>query len=138
MYAVIKSGGKQYRVSPGERVRLESLPGQEKEKIDFSHVLMVGGADTETILGCPVLDNVKVTATVLRQGKEKKLIVFKKKRRKDSAKKQGHRQQFTEVVIDEIVFDGQKTEAPSIETTQSEPIQTEDTVEEKTQENISE
>ena len=97
MYAVIKTGGKQYRVSPGDRLRVEKLPGDRGSTISFDQVLMVGG---ETIrVGKPSVEGVKVNAEIVAQDRAKKIIVFKMKRRKNYRRKNGHRQPFTELHI---------------------------------------
>ena len=97
MYAVIKTGGKQYRVSPGDRLRVEKLPGDKGAAISFDQVLMVGG---ETIrVGKPAVAGVTVSATIVAQDRAKKIIVFKMKRRKNYRRKNGHRQPFTELHI---------------------------------------
>ena len=101
MYAVIRSGGKQYRVAVGQTVKLEKLPVESGNNVDFDQVLMV--ADGEDIkLGKPYLDGAKVTAEVLSQGRHKKVNILKFRRRKHSMKRQGHRQDFTEVKITDI------------------------------------
>jgi large subunit ribosomal protein L21 len=98
MYAVIKTGGKQYRVSPGDRLRVEKLPGEAKSTITFDQVLMVGG-DAAIRVGKPSVEGVKVTAEIVKQDRAKKIIVFKMKRRKNYRRKNGHRQPFTELHI---------------------------------------
>lgn len=101
MYAVIFSGGKQYRVEEGDIVKLESLPAEIGATVDFDKVLMVGEGETVKV-GRPYLDTGKVTATVLSQGRGKKIHIVKFKRRKHHEKWQGHRQNFTEVEITKI------------------------------------
>ena len=98
MYAIIKTGGKQYRVSPGQTLRVEKLDGSIGDSIELNDVLLVGG-EGETRIGQPLVDGAKVNAEIVEQGRAKKIIVFKKKRRKGYHKKQGHRQAFTEVRI---------------------------------------
>lgn len=101
MYAVVKSGGKQYKVEEGQLLRLEKLAGDVGKSVKFDHVLMF--ADGEDIqIGQPVLDNVSVEGHIVEQGKAKKIIVFKYKKRKRYRRKQGHRQQYTAVLIDSI------------------------------------
>ena len=97
MYAVIKTGGKQYRVSEGSRLRVEKLPGNVGDKVELSEVLMLGG-DTVTI-GKPLVKGAKVTAEVVAQARDKKVIIFKIRRRKRYRRHGGHRQPFTELVI---------------------------------------
>ena len=98
MYAIIKTGGKQYRVSPGQTLRVEKLDGSIGDSIELSDVLLVGG-EGETRIGQPLVDGAKVNAEIVEQGRAKKIIVFKKKRRKGYHKKQGHRQYFTSLKI---------------------------------------
>jgi large subunit ribosomal protein L21 len=100
MYAVIKSGGKQYRVKTGQTIRLEKLAGDPGSKIQLGEVLMVGeGADAKT--GAPV-PNATIEATILETDRADKVIVFKKKRKKQYRRTRGHRQSFTAVRIDKI------------------------------------
>lgn len=101
MYAVIRTGGKQYRVSQGDVVRVEKLAGQVGDKVALDEVLFVGG-DGEAKIGAPTLPDVKVTAEIVDQGRAKKIIVFKKKRRKSYSRKRGHRQRLTTLKITEI------------------------------------
>ena len=108
MYAVVKTGGKQYKVEEGQVLRLEKISGNVGSSVKFDQVLMVGdGADVQ--IGQPLLDGVSVQGHIVEQGKEKKIIVFKYKRRKRFRRKQGHRQEFTSVRIDSILA---KTLAP--------------------------
>ncbi len=102
MYAVIQSGGKQYKVIPGKVVRVEKLNLEEGKRVEFDRVLAVNNDETTT-LGNPVVRNAKVIGTVLENGKAKKVIVFKYKRKKQYRVKRGHRQPYTAVQIDEIV-----------------------------------
>ena len=100
MYAVIKTGGKQYKVSAGDLLKVEKLAGAVGETIELDEVLMVGGAEVK--IGTPLLPNAKVTATIVEQGKDKKILVFKSKRRKNYRKKYGHRQPLTRLKITNI------------------------------------
>jgi len=100
-YAVVKTGGKQYKVAPGEVLRVERLEGQVGEKVSLGEVLFVGG-NGEVKIGTPMLAGVKVTAEIVDQGLAKKIIVFKKKRRKSYSRKHGHRQRLTTLRIVEI------------------------------------
>ncbi len=100
-YAIIRTGGKQYRAEPGKTIRIPSLEGDEGSEITFNDVLL--GADGDKITsGAPTLSGAKVTGSIVRHGKGDKIVVFKMKRRKNYAKKQGHRQKFTEVRITDI------------------------------------
>ena len=102
MYAVIRSGGKQYRVAPGETVRLESVTGEIGAKVELGNVLLVEN-DGNVQVGNPLLANAKIEATVLEHDRAKKILVFKKKRKKQYRRTQGHRQNYTAVRIDNII-----------------------------------
>jgi len=102
MYAVIKTGGKQYRVSEGETLKIEKLEVEPGKKVTFNEVLMI--ADGENVqVGSPLVDKASVEAKVISQGKGKKVNILKFKRRKQFMKKQGHRQLFTEIQIGNIM-----------------------------------
>jgi large subunit ribosomal protein L21 len=101
MYAIIKTGGKQYRVNEGDVISVEKLDVASGEKIVFDEILVVSN-NGELQIGAPVVSGAKVEGTVLQQGKEKKVVVFKYKPKKDYRKKQGHRQPFTKVKIEKI------------------------------------
>jgi large subunit ribosomal protein L21 len=101
MYAVVATGGKQYRVQTGETLRIEKIPGDVGAPVAFEKVLLYSDGETLSV-GKPVLGNVKVNARIVEQDRAKKIIVFKFKRRKGYRKKQGHRQYFTAVKIDSI------------------------------------
>ena len=117
MYAIIEAGGKQYRVSEGDLIDVERRSGEVGQVVDFQEVLLVG--DQEIIhVGKPVLAGARVVGTIAEQGKGAKIIVFKMKRRKKYRRKQGHRQLFTRVRIDQIELDGQKGRKPKAEKTQ--------------------
>jgi large subunit ribosomal protein L21 len=102
MYAIIKAGGKQYKVQSGEQVRVESLEGDVGAKVSFGEVLLVGAGDAVK-LGAPLVSGAKVNATIVSHGRGEKVKIFKLRRRKHYAKTQGHRQNYTEVRIDDIV-----------------------------------
>ena len=102
MYAVIKTGGKQYRVESGAQVRVESLPAEVGATVSFGEVLLVGSGDAVKV-GAPLVAGASVKATVLAQGRGDKVKIFKMRRRKHFQKTQGHRQNYTEVRIDDIV-----------------------------------
>lgn len=97
MYAVIRTGGKQYRVSQGDTLRIEKLPGEVGSSITFDEVLMVGGE--KVAVGKPLVAGAKVSAQITAQDRAKKVIVFKMRRRKNYRRKNGHRQWYTEVKI---------------------------------------
>lgn len=100
-YAIIKTGGRQFRVEPGRSIRLPSLEGEEGSTIEFTEVLF--GSDGKGLrTGTPTISGAKVTAEIVKHGRDDKIIVFKFKRRKNYARKQGHRQGFTEVRIKSI------------------------------------
>lgn len=100
MYAVIRTGGKQYRVSEGERLRVEKLDGQVGESLQFDQVLMLGGEKVQ--IGKPLISGAKVTAEIIAQDRAKKIIVYKYRRRKNYRRKAGHRQPFTELKVTAI------------------------------------
>jgi large subunit ribosomal protein L21 len=102
MYAVIKSGGKQYRVESGKPVRVETLAADVGAAVSFDEVLLVGSGESVKI-GAPLLSGAKVKGTVLAHGRGDKVKIFKMRRRKHFQKSQGHRQNYTEVRIDDIV-----------------------------------
>jgi len=97
MYAVIRTGGKQYRVEPGDALRVEKLPAEVGAAVSFDALLVADGDKVD--VGRPTLAGVKVEGEVVRHGRGKKIIVFKLRRRKNYRKKQGHRQAFTEVKV---------------------------------------
>jgi len=101
MFAVIKTGGKQYRVSAGDRVKVEALPSEVGQQITLSEVLAVGDGN-QVRVGSPRLDGAAVVATVLAHGRHPKVRIFKMRRRKHFQKHAGHRQNFTEIRIDSI------------------------------------
>ena len=104
MYAVIKTGGKQYRVAAGDVIKVEKLDGEVGDKIGFDQVLMVGDEGTEdgAKIGTPIIAGAEVTAEVLEQGKGDKVLIFKKKRRKNYRRTRGHRQWQTVLRISDI------------------------------------
>ena len=101
MYAVIKTGGKQYRVSAGEKLKIEQIPADVGAEITLDQILMVGEGETVKI-GTPLVEGASVKATVLSQGRHDKVKIFKMRRRKHYQKHQGHRQNYTEIQIGEI------------------------------------
>jgi large subunit ribosomal protein L21 len=102
MYAVIKTGGKQYRVAADEVLTVEKVAGDAGAMVEFTEVLMVGGS-ADVKVGKPTVSGAKVTAEVVEQGRARKVIAFKKRRRKNSRRKRGHRQEQTTVRIKEII-----------------------------------
>ena len=103
MYAVIKTGGKQYRVAADDVLTVEKLAGEPGAKIEFGEVLMVGGNDAGVKIGAPLVSGALVKAEVVEQGRGPKVIAFKKRRRKNSRRKRGHRQELTPVQINESI-----------------------------------
>ena len=100
MYAVIKTGGKQYRVSEGSTLRVEKLPGNVGDQIELSEVLMIGG--DKVAIGKPVVKGAKVTAEVVAQARDKKVVIFKIRRRKRYRRHGGHRQPYTELRVTSV------------------------------------
>lgn len=100
MYAVVRTGGKQVRMQPGESVRVEKLAGGVGDTIELGDVLLVGGDTLE--VGRPVVEGAKVVGTITEQGRGPKITVFKMKRRKGYRRKLGHRQDYTEIRVDRI------------------------------------
>jgi large subunit ribosomal protein L21 len=103
MYAVIETGGKQYRVSEGDVVRVERLPSSLGDEVSISEVHLVADGDNVQV-GTPTVDGASVVGTVVEEGRGKKVIAFKKKRRKGYQRKIGHRQAYTALRIDKIEF----------------------------------
>ena len=101
MYAVVRTGGKQLRVAPGKAVRVETLPGEVGARVAFDEVLVVAG-EGEPRVGRPLVAGARVVGTILRHGRARKIVIFKSKRRKNYRRKQGHRQNFTEVRVEAI------------------------------------
>jgi len=102
MYAVVKTGGKQYKVAPGEKLKVEQIPADVGAQVVLDQVLLVGEGDNVR-LGQPVLAGASVQATVVSHGRHDKVRIFKMRRRKHYQKHQGHRQNYTEIKIDTIV-----------------------------------
>ncbi|MEG1610164.1 MAG: 50S ribosomal protein L21 [Bilophila sp.] len=100
MYAIIETGGKQFRVEEGAKILVDKMGADVGSDVSLDKVLMVGGADLK--IGAPYLENAKVTATVLEHGRGEKILVFKKWRRNDSRKLQGHRQDYTAIQVKAI------------------------------------
>ena len=101
MYAVIKTGGKQYRVATGEKIKIEQIPAEVGTEITLDQVLMVGEGESVKI-GAPLVSGAKVTAKVIAQARGPKVLIFKMRRRKHYQKHQGHRQSYTELEISGI------------------------------------
>ena len=114
MYAVIETGGKQYRVQQGDVITVEKLNVEAGEKVTFDKVLVVNDGEGLTV-GTPCVEGATVGATVVENGKGKKVVIFKYKAKKAYRKKQGHRQPYTMVKIDEIAVGGKVFAAPAVE-----------------------
>lgn len=117
MYAVVNTGGKQYKVQQGEILRVEKIPGDVGSPVKFERILMFSDGENVSI-GQPVLENVAVEGHIVEQGRAKKIIVFKYKKRKRYRRKAGHRQDFTAVQIDSIAAGGVKAK----ETAEKAPV----------------
>ena len=102
MYAVVKTGGKQYKVAVGEKIKVEQISADVDSQLVLSEVLMIVGDDGQVNLGSPVIPGAEVKVTVLFQGRHDKVRIFKMRRRKHYQKRQGHRQHFTQIRVDEI------------------------------------
>ena len=102
MYALIESGGKQYKVSEGTVLKVEKLEAAAGDRLVIDKVLMINDESGATQIGNPLLENARVTAKILEQGKNKKIIVYKYKKRKNYRRKQGHRQPYTRLLIEKI------------------------------------
>ncbi len=104
MYAVFRTGGKQFRAEPGARLRIPSLDVEPGDSVVFDEILLAGDGEETVQVGTPIVDGASVKAEVIRHGRTDKVIVFKRKRRKGYRKKQGHRQGFTEIRVDEVAL----------------------------------
>lgn len=113
MYAVIKTGGKQYRVAAGDVVIVEKLAGDAGETVQVGDVLMIGEEGKAPTVGTPVLETAAVTAEIIEQGRADKVVIFKKKRRHNYRRKKGHRQMQTVLRVTEISATGKKAAAPA-------------------------
>ena len=114
MFAVLKTGGKQYKVSPGDVIRIERLEGQQGDTVSLSSIMMMGD-DKNTKVGEPFLDKCEIKATLLEQARNRKIIVFKKRRRQGYDRKKGHRQHVSVLFINEFLDNGKsvaKTDKP--------------------------
>lgn len=101
MYAIIETGGKQYPVAPGDRIRVEKLEGEVGTEVEIDRVLLVG-SDERVTVGTPTVPGARVSGKIVAQGRGTKLVVYKLRRRKDSRHKQGHRQSYTELEVTDI------------------------------------
>jgi large subunit ribosomal protein L21 len=110
MFAVIKTGGKQYRVAADDVIKVEKVAGEPGDLVEFGEVLVLGGDDIQ--LGTPTVAGAAVAGQIVEQGRSGTVIVFKKRRRQNSRRKRGHRQEFTVLRITEILTNGQKAATP--------------------------
>lgn len=104
MYAIIETGGKQYKVSPGDILTVEKLDVNEGEEVVFDKVLMLKSQEGESVIGTPYLENIKVRGIVLEQFRDKKILVFKYRPKKHYRKRRGHRQYLSRVKIEEVIY----------------------------------
>lgn len=102
MYAIVETGGMQFKVSPNHIIRVPKLEAEEGKKVDLESVLLLQDGE-KTYIGSPTVEGAKVTAEVLSHGKDDKIVVFKMKRRKNYRRKRGHRQDYTELLIRELI-----------------------------------
>ncbi len=102
MYAIFQTGGKQYKVEEGDIIYIEKLDADEDTTVEFDYVLMVA-KDDSVIVGNPTIDGAKITGKLEKHGRGKKIVIYKYKRRKNYARKQGHRQPFSKVIIEKII-----------------------------------
>src|SRR6202045_1639935 len=109
MFAIIRTGGKQYRVAEQDLITVDKVSGQPGDAVRFGEVLLVGGENV--MIGSPMVSGATVAGEVVEQGRGKKVIAFKKRRRKNSRRKRGHRQEFSVIRITEILTDGRKPAA---------------------------
>ncbi|HHV81033.1 MAG TPA: 50S ribosomal protein L21 [bacterium] len=104
MYAIIETGGKQYKVSPGDILTVEKLDIEEGEEVVFDKVLMLKAQEGESVIGTPYIENIKVRGIVIEQFRGKKIIVFKYRPKKHYRRKRGHRQYLSRVKIEEVLY----------------------------------
>jgi large subunit ribosomal protein L21 len=125
MYAIVETGGKQYRVEPGDTIAVERIPGEPGQVLDLGRVLLVAGdADTATRVGSPGVDGAVVRAEVVEQARGEKIVVFRYKSKVRYRRKTGHRQALTRLRITDILLDGRSTAAAPAETSAA-AVQTE-------------
>jgi large subunit ribosomal protein L21 len=128
MFAVIRTGGKQYRVAPNDVIEIEKIAGKPGDIVELAEVLLLGGGDSSPKTGAPLIAGALVAAEVMEQGRGEKIRIFKKKRRKGYRRTKGHRQLLTTLRITEILTDGKK---PSKQAAKPEPKKAEKPVEAK-------
>ena len=116
MFALIETGGKQYRVTEGTILKVEKLEAEEGSMVVLDKILLLSDNDGDVTVGQPLIDGASVIAKVIQQGRGKKVIVYKYKKRKNYHKKQGHRQSFTKLVIENIFATAEQKNMPAPET----------------------
>ena len=124
MYAIVEIAGKQFKVTKNQHIYAPSLAGEAGSSVELDNVLLMGDSDTLEV-GAPAVSGARVAATIVEHGKGDKVIIFKKKRRKGYKKKQGHRQGYTKLLIDEVLASGQQASPKKKQEPQPEPTQTE-------------
>jgi len=139
MFAVIKTGGKQYRVAANDLLKVEKITGEAGDIVEFAEVLLVGEADNATV-GTPRVEGALVTAEVIAQGRAPKVIAFKKRRRQNSKRTRGHRQQLTTIRIAEILTGGTKpaNKAKSVKASNAATVEVKTDVSEQSSEKTAE
>ncbi|MEX0749223.1 MAG: 50S ribosomal protein L21 [Dehalococcoidia bacterium] len=115
MYAVVRTGGKQYRVEEGRAVKVDRLPGEPGDTVELGDVLLMGEGEAITI-GAPTVEGARVLGTIAEQGRDAKIVVFRYKSKTRSRKKTGHRQHFTKIVVDDILAAGQQAKPKPVAT----------------------
>ena len=110
MYAILETGGKQYRVKEGDKLQIDKIPGDVGSKVTLNSVLMVK-KDNDVLVGTPKVANAKIEGTIVRHGRGRKVLVYTFKRRKGYEKRRGHRQDFTEITVDKIKLRKARQEA---------------------------
>jgi large subunit ribosomal protein L21 len=113
MYAVIRAGGKQYRVAPEDVLDIDRISGEPGDKVEFADVLLLGGGEGEAQIGAPLVSGATVAAELVEHRRGEKIIIFKKKRRQNYRRKKGHRQELTTIRITQILSGGEKPKKES-------------------------
>lgn len=122
MYAVVRTGGKQYRVEEGRTIKVERLPGEAGDTVELRDVLLMGeGADVT--LGAPVIEGARVMGTIAEQGRASKVVVFRYKAKTRSRKKTGHRQAYTKLLVEDILAPGQEPKPKAVAEAPAEPVE---------------
>lgn len=112
MYAILKTGGRQYEVRPGHVVKVEKLPGEVGDQVTLGEVLLFSDGENVQV-GQPLVQDIAILGKIVEQGRHKKIVIFKHKRRKDYRKRQGHRQYYTAIRVDEIIHPAQQAPVES-------------------------